>query len=73
MQVFEMVVAIVAITTIGGIIRSAMGRKKSGPGREDIERVNHLSQRIQKLEHRLENIETIVIDLEKHHKFDKAL
>ena len=73
MQVFEMVVFIVAIVTIGRIIRSAIATKKSGRSSEETERINHLSQRIQKLEQRLANIETIVIDIEKHNKFDRAL
>lgn len=66
MQVFEMIVLIVLITTVGGIMMRKMGYdddgKKMAPSEEDLER----EARIKKLEERVAVLEKIATDKRMH-------
>lgn len=80
MQVFEMVVFIVLFVTVGGVLRSYFYSKRvSGKafGRimDDV-RVEidaQVDERFRRLEKRMANLETIVLEEEKHRHFEKSL
>lgn len=67
MGVFEMVAIVVGVSCAAGVANTALRAKASnqrkGKHHEEFER------RIDHIEDRMANIETIVLDLEKHKKF----
>lgn len=78
MNPFEFVIAIVAICVTAGIIRTAIHSSHRHRPKRQVEDFDRLSERLEgemharldKLESRLGNIETIVIDHEKAQKFE---
>lgn len=66
MGVFEMVVAIVALTTIGGIINRALKlREKTGPKNGELSTLREeMAQRQRELEERIKVLEAIVTSSE---------
>ena len=80
MQVFEMVVLIVFFVTVSGVIRSYFYSKRiSGKAHGRImeelraEIDTQVEDRFRRIEKRMANIETIVLDDEKHRQFEKSL
>ncbi len=73
---FEMVVLIVAICCAAGIVKTAIGsRHRDREQNEEIERLaarveNSLSHRLDKLEERLANVESLVLEQERLSKFN---
>jgi len=71
MGVFEMVVAIVLIGTVSDMYRARLKARSSRA--EDRERLSQLAGRLEALEQRLINVESLVVEQEKHAEFDRAL
>ncbi len=76
MNPFEFVIAIVAIVMGAGVIRTALyARSKSAGQGERLDRTakrleRTFEERLSKIEGRLANIETLVLEEEKARKFD---
>ena len=75
---FEMIVAIVFLVVVARIIIAVTRSRGAGAARgayiEEIEqRDRDFDQRMAKIEGRIANIETIVLEQEKHKSFDRAL
>ena len=76
MNVFEFVIAIVAIVMVAGVIRTALYARSKSPRKGErleptakrLERT--FGERLDKIEARLANIETLVLEEEKARKFD---
>lgn len=77
LDVFDMVVAIVFIVTIGKMFSAYMTsrarRSRLTHDSEIFEKQDDFEARIKRLEGRLGNVETIVLEDEKLKKFDNAL
>ena len=67
MSFWTAVVIIVAIATGGEVYRA---RLKSGGGRKAEEEFSNLSGKLTRLEDRIANLEMIVLEKEKAHKYD---
>lgn len=65
MDLFTMIVLIVAI----GALSKAYRHRMTTIEHESKETVDHLRKHVQQLEHRMANVETIVIDEEKEKRF----
>ena len=76
---FVFIIAIVSISCVAGVLKAAItARHGSSHNREELDRIQEdlersADERFSRIEERLANMETIVLDLEKHSKFDRAL
>jgi hypothetical protein len=67
MNLWTAIVIIVALGTIGGIYKA---HRHGNPGISD-DAFKNVAQRLNRLEERMANLETIVLDKEKARKYDK--
>lgn len=73
---FEMIVLIVAISCAAGVVKTALGsRQRDREQNEEIEELaarveNTLAHRLDKLEERLANVESLVLEQERLSKFN---
>lgn len=70
---FMVPVFIVAIVLIYKAFELTVKQRNATPNPELIRRLDDLAERMAKLERRMSNIETIVLEAEKHKQFDRAL
>ena len=71
MGLWEMIVAVVLISAIGDAVQQ---RYKSKERHAEMQSEHTgLSNRLKRIEDRLGNLETLVVESEKHNEFDKAL
>lgn len=71
MNLWEFLVAVVAIEAFAKTIRALVLAKSQN--RSSSEHNAAILERLDKLEKRMNNLETIVLEVEKHKQFDRAL